>query len=359
MNAKRVVANIMVATACSVSLLSLSCSGFSAKSAENATEIGDSIQASETDKNEHRVEKSQDPNSLEFWTSDKVFYANPYLVRTLNHMYGYKINAEYNETSFIDNIYRMNGFRNQLCDYYRETRPDAKSDLTEYAMADSVIAEARRLYALSDDESTMGVVVDTGVEGCFLMFEQYNEYSKLMSICKAQKQKDIITAEFQAWMQLANLFTELYCDCVDLNFWGGSICGPILGYGVNEIWKAHLELYRSEYSLLNDTESASPVLHGTFVEPARKLLIECCKRALKEYNNYEYYKDDSNYKEPYKKTLKSAKSLLPKLDKAVDNWIAARKQWGDESARDWDRPTYQQNTAAVLISLACLISSIK
>lgn len=238
MNAKRVAINTMAAVACIVSLFLSSCSGFSAKSAEKATEVGDSIQVSVTQKTGHRVEKSQDPNSLEFWIPDKVFYANPHIVRTLNH--------------------------------------------------------------------------------------------------------------------LTNIFTELYCDCVDLNYWGGSIRGSIKGYGVNEIWKSHLELYRSEYSLINDAESASPVLYGTFIEPARNLLLDCCDKALTEY-----YQEGEDYGDLYEQTLKSAKKAVSKLSKAVDNWIAVREQWGDEVCHDWSRTTYPQNTAGVLVRLTNIISSIK
>lgn len=227
----------MAAAACIVSLFSSSCSGFSAKSAEKATEVGDSIQVSVTQKTGHRVEKSQDPNSLEFWTPDKVFYENPHIVRTLNH--------------------------------------------------------------------------------------------------------------------LTNIFTELYCDCVDLNYWGGSIRGSIKGYGVNEIWRSHLELYRLEYSLMNDSESASPMLYGTFIESARKLLLDCCNKALTEY-----YQEGEDYGDLYEQTLVAAKSNVSKLSKTVDRWIAARKPWADESAHDWSLTTYHRDTAAVLIMLAHLISSI-
>lgn len=393
MNAKRVVANMMVATVCCVWLAFTSCNTSGgldpktflpkpgkAKESENterriekscdsdtlplcasdSTEIEPKRDLPNTDESnktetvERRIEKSHDHEGLEFWTPDVVFDANPRLVRLMDALYRYTRSDGFDKADLTDNVAWMDDFTNQLCDYYYYTRSDKKNAPTEFVMADSVIAEARRLYALSDDESTMGVVVNNNVEWCYLTFEQYNEYSRLLRICKNTKQIELLSSEFQAWIQLMDVFTDLYCDCVDLCYWGGSICSVMASYGGIEILKSHLELYRSEYSLLNDTESASPVLRGAFLKHARTLLFECCKQALTEY-----YQEGEDYGDLYEQTLKSAKKAVSKLSKAVDNWIAAREQWGDEVCTDSLHPTYPLNTAGVLISLANIISSIK
>lgn len=122
------------------------------------TEMGDSII------------DDDNTESLEFWTADTIIKINPRLVRLMDSLYQYT-RHELPLNDVRNNRKWMQWFRDQLCNYYRETRyPDSISD---FAMADSIIAEANSLWNFDKDESTMGMIISNDIERTRLIFEQF------------------------------------------------------------------------------------------------------------------------------------------------------------------------------------------
>lgn len=315
--------------------------------------ISVSCSQNETEQNSiANIVKSSDPDGLEFWTNDTVFYSNPELVQIMDVVYRYTRSDSFPSSNIKDDILWMDKYRDSLCVYYK--RHHNVDNISTYAMADSIIEDARILWSLDTDGSTMGVIVNNSVERTRLIFEQFNEFSKLHSICETEQQREMLLEEFEAWIKLEHIFSGIYADCVDLEFWGGSIAGPIRTAGVLSLWQYHIDLYEKEYNILTNSEDGWKDA-GTFLLPARQLLIDCCKHALKEY----YYEDseynDANYNELYR-NVKLSVSELPKY---IDQWVEKRKAWEDEMCSDWLRPTYSRNTAEVLIKMASLISSVR
>ena len=297
------------------------------------------------------IVKSSDTDGLEFWTDDTVFYTNPTLVRIMDVVYRYTRSDNFPSSNIIDDIRWMDNFRDSLCVYYKKTY--SIDSISTFAMVDSVISEARKLWSLDTDESTMGMIVNNSVERTRLIFEHFNEFSKLNSICKTEKQRTMLLDEFDAWIKLEQIFSGIYADCVDLEFWGGSIAGPIRTSGYLALCQCHIDLYKKEYNLLIDNEDEWTDT-GTFLPQARQLLIECCKQAIKEY----YYKEDE-CDERYEDTYKDVKHSVSKLPQYIDQWINKRKPWEEEMCTDWLRPAYSRNTAEVLIRMSSLICSVR
>ena len=245
----------------------------------------------------------------------------------------------------------MQNYRNRLCNYYRETRP-LEDSIQEFAMADSVIAEANNLFSLDKDESTMGMLISNDVKRTRLLFEHYNEYEKLLNKCENETQKQILFKEFSEWLKLESLFSEYFANCVSLHFWGGSIQGPIRTGGRCSISDTHIDLYRKEIDILSHNFDSWED-NGTFLKPARNLLIACCEQAVDEY----YYAEETDFE--YKKLYKENKELLKKLSQQIDAWCKVRQPWEEEMCTDWLRPEYPRHTAEVLIKLAHIISSVQ
>ena len=297
------------------------------------------------------IVRSSDTESLEFWTSDTVFYTNPKLVRVMDAVYRYTRSNSFPSSNIKDDIRWMDNFRDSLCIYYKETH--SIDSISTFAMADSVISEARKLWSLETDESTMDMIVNNGIERTRLIFEQFNEFSKLYSICKTEQQRTMLLDEFNAWIKLEQIFSGIYSDCVALEFWEGTFSGPVQTSGILGLWNCHIDLYKKEFYLLTDGNGWADT--GTFLLPARQLLIECCNQAVKEYYHWENGYYSAAYEEVYKKT-KQAVSELPKY---IDQWINKRKPWEEEMCTDWLRPVYPRNTATVLILMSRLISSVR
>lgn len=294
-------------------------------------------------------DKTDNPKSLEFWSADTIITLNPRLVALMDTLYQYTRN-EYSEKNINANIQWMRNYRKQLCKYFIDTH---KSDsISEFAMADSIIAEADALWELDNNYSTMGMIVGNDIKRTRLIFVQFNEYDKLNSICNSEEQRKMLLAEFNEWLRLEKLFSEFYANCVDLHFWGGSISGPIRTAGILSIWITHISLYKKEYSILTKSVDGWDD-NGTFLTPAYDLLISCCNQAIEEYYSSDI--TDEDYRYQYEKT----KNLLKQLPVKIDSWCKARNPWENEMCTDWLRPEYPRHTSEVLIGLANIISSVQ
>lgn len=246
----------------------------------------------------------------------------------------------------------MNNYRNIPCKYYKETRQI--DSISDYAMADSIIVEANILWDVHKDDSTMGMIVSNGTELTRLIFQQYNEFEKLNRICKTDEQRAMLRAEFAEWINLENLFYKIICNCVYLKYWSGTIGGPIRTAYALIILQAHIDLYKKELLILSGNWGSWKD-DGTFLNPAKNLLIECCEQA---YLEYDYPNDTCMNHEDFKQLQKETKSLIKKLPWQIEEWCKTRQPWEEEMCTDGLRSEYPRHTAEVLIKLANIISSI-
>lgn len=290
------------------------------------------------------------PRGLEYWTADTILKTNPKLVKIMGELYQYIGSDNFLSSNLKNDILWMDSFRGELCKYYKRNHPT--DTISQYAMADSVIAEARDLWSLYTDESTMGRVIDYDVEWTRVVFEQFNEFSKLCSICKTDQQQKMLIDEFSAWIKLEKIFSKIYVDCVHLCFWGGSIVSPTCIAGNIMLWESHVELYRKEYKIETNMEDGVSDT-GTFLIPARQLLIECCKQAVKEH-----YNEDGEHEIAYLQTINDVKRNVSKFPQYIDQWIEKRKPWEEEMHHDYLGTLHTRNTAEILIFMASQISSI-
>ncbi len=303
--------------------------------------------------NRNRIVKSDDSASLEFVTDDSIFYANPRLVRLMDTLYRYVRSDGFPATNVQRDIKWMSDFRRQLCDYYADTRHHCI--LSAFTMADSVLAEARALYESVDDQSTMGLIVANNVEYTRMAFEQFNEFGKLYNSCTTDEQRDILTREFEAWRDVEQTFDQLYADCVELYYWGGSICGPLRTNGVLEIMDAHVDLYRRE---LPDGPGSLQGDYSGPVTSARALseLLETCRASIPESDATD--PESEEYTDGYYETAQEAEELLALLPDQLETWLNIRHEWEAEMAAANPDTRYPRNTAQLLTNLASSLSAL-
>ena len=296
---------------------------------------------------------SVDMNRFKSYIADTIIETNLRLVALMDTLHEHVHTDSFPSLSPEDEMEWMNKYRNQLCNYY-DTYHLGADTLSAYAKADTVIEEARRLWNLDTDGSTMGLIIHNGVEYTRLMFQHYNEYAQLLDLCKTTEEKDLLKKEFKAWDDLASLIITIYDDCTTLAYWGGSIIGVIISEGKLQILKSHITLYRKEKAILQDNDSKKD--KGIFVKCAQDLLIDCCQQTPEEYiYEVDEYDGKERYQEWINKTRKDIEALPPILDK----WVNARKSWSDKMDTSWSGKRFNNNTSGVLVELASIISSIQ
>lgn len=274
---------------------------------------------------------------------------NSKLTVLMDSLYRYVSTDSFPSSALENDVKWMNKYRSQLCSYYN-TNKLGTDTISSYAKADTVIEASRKLWELDSDESFAGMILSNCYEYSRLVFQQYNEYAQLLELCETDEQKGLLKNEFEAWLKLETLISKIYCDCVCLAWWGGSIIGPISSTGAVQILESHVLLYRKDRGILNHDFYED---NGVFIECARDLLLNCCHLALKEY----IYKDEKS--KEYKKLITTVKQSLSMLPKTLDNWIKVRKLWTDDVCTDGSRGIYRRNTSEVIIRLSNIISSIQ
>lgn len=301
--------------------------------------------------NDQVFKKSDNPNSLEYWTADTILKTNYQLVQLMDTLYQYVMSDTFPSEPLKMDITWMGNYRLQLCSYF-DSKHSHDGNINEFSKADSVISEARALWDIVHDPTTWSTIPENEAEQTRLIFEQFNEYDRLQSVCKTEDQRHKLYTELVEWVKLEQLFSQIYANYVDLHYWGGAISPSVKSSGFTPILQSHIDLYRNEYIILSSYEGGWSDT-GTFIAPARELFISCCEHALLEYYNPE--ENDKRYKELYEET----QNLMLKLPPYVDAWIKARKPWEDEMSIDFLRPTYSRNTSVVLIKMANIISSVQ
>ena len=296
------------------------------------------------------TEKSSDVEGLlGFWATDTILKTNYKLVMLMDTLYRYVHTAQFSSSALEDNTEWMNKYRNQLCRYYKVNQLGTDT-ISDYAKADTVIEASRKLWKLDSDGSTAGLTISNGIERTRLIFQQYNEYVRLLELCETDGQKGLLKDEFKAWIDLNTLMSEIYSDCVYLRYWGGSITGPVRSAGILQILESHISMYQKDRSLLNDNFYLYKD-NGVFMECAKNLLLDCCQSALKEY----VYEDEKS--ESYKGLTTVAKQKVSTLPIVIGKWIKAHESWANETNELEER--HEKNTSEVLVRLSILISSLR
>ena len=295
--------------------------------------------------------ESPDVEGLTFWTADTILRANRPLVTLMDSLYRYVYADSLCSLTFEKDLKWMNEYRNQLCRYYDKYQLGTDT-LSPYAKADVVIEASRKLWELDSDGSTMGMNVKNGIEYTRLAFQQFNEYAQLSDLCKTSSQKVLLRNEITAWLALKDLLSNIYSDYTYLKYWGGSITGPILSKGENEILESHISLNRKERMILNDKYDSGDN-KGVYIECAQYLLFNCSRLALKKYCSA----DEND--ESYQQLIDDAQLKLSMLPLILNKWIASYEAWANEM----DTYYYFKNVSDkivgnTLIELSKLISSI-
>ena len=296
------------------------------------------------------TEKSSDVEGLlGFWATGTILKTNYKLGMLMDTLYRYVHTTQFSSSALEDNTEWMNKYRNQLCRYYKVNQLGTDT-ISNYAKADTVIEASRKLWKLDSDGSTAGLTISNGIERTRLIFQQYNEYVRLLELCETDGQKGLLKDEFKAWIDLNTLMSEIYSDCVYLRYWGGSITGPVRSAGILQILESHISMYKKDRSLLNDNFYLYKD-NGVFMECAKNLLLDCCQSALKEY----VYEDEKS--ESYKELTTVAKQKVSTLPIVIGKWIKARESWANETNELEER--HEKNTSEVLVRLSILISSLR
>lgn len=264
---------------------------------------------------ETNIIKSNDSRSLEFWTSDTVFFSNPDLVRLMDGLYQYTV-YQFPSDNINDDIEWMQNYREELCFYYKAHIDQTGID--EFGMSDRVIKEARKLWSIDSAATTVGVITENGIELSRLIFDQFNSYLKLETLCNSECQRKALKDELLSWVKLERYVSKILNNLAELAYWDSSFSVVTHTSEILSLWEYHIELYNKEILSLVDRESIHKEV-GSFINPAKQLLLDSCSQAVFDYSN-----EDMLCEGGYNSKYKSTQQLIDVLPGILDDWIEKR-----------------------------------
>ncbi|MCH5347032.1 MAG: hypothetical protein J1E63_07970 [Muribaculaceae bacterium] len=287
--------------------------------------------------------------------NDSIFETNPALFLFADSMFQHVDAKEFTLRDVEKNLEKMNSFRAKLCELATGSTLD---ETNQYFVTDSIASLLT--YSINnpstEDLSTHGMIFTNWALKDVLIFRLFNELSELLNNCRSENQRDLILTSFKNWTELEDVFRPLYNNLILLEFWEGSIGGPICIAGQIDIVEAEVNLLKNENAILLDKYPVPD--NGTYLEPARQLLLSCIDISIEDVVSlYEEDDDDGESEEPIATaTINEIKTLSQKLPSALDKWLESRVAWTEEISPYGTRAFLKRNTGAALLKYASLFS---
>ena len=303
----------------------------------------------------NQLMEDKDSDGIASWTADTIKKTNPELVLLIDTLYRYFRSGGYPSINLSEKREWMRNYQKQLGAYY-DKKYLGSDTISLFDKANAVILAADTLWAIDNDYSTMGMIVNGGSEYTRRQFQEFNYFEKLLSLSESPEHTKVMEEEFAAWQDLQMIIEEIAFNLSSIIYHGGSIRGVINGNSSSNILIAHINLYKRDYSLLTNSPYNS-IDYGVIPEGGRDLLSFCVNGLIKEsedyLNSYEP-KDQETIRSDYE-ALSTAFKNLPGV---IDNWIAKRKEV-ISFATDNQSNELNLHTGELLVRLSNVISSIQ
>lgn len=189
---------------------------------------------------------------------------------------------------------------------YDSLQPSSGLDVA--AKADSMIANLERFMTAGMGTSTFDMLINSDMDYYFLLYRQVDKTKQLLN-----KDKTMIQ-EIEAWNQLQTDLTKFVSKAVVLNYYGGTLAGPMANGAKCNI----LAVRNEDLDGLSEVKNVQEELSST-----RKKLEQIIRDYAKECFDQSFYNNMDNKKD-YKSLCDEIKSSVNPLVEKIDKWIESR-----------------------------------
>jgi hypothetical protein len=249
----------------------------------------------------------------------------------------------------------MADYRSRLVAYYDSSY--GKDTLSLFIKADSVINEGTRLLELGNSWTTMEMIVNNDAQFTLDRCREYGLLTQLVNSCETNEAKELVYKEWALYEQMQKKIGLISADIVTLNYWGGSITGPLRTAAYLQLSQSRRDMYQT---LLNIVNSNGWNTVGVYPEDAKRLLFDSCDTAIKRIEKeaddlYKEFEDKERSKE-FDETVKETKSTTQKLRPIVDEWITLLDKFDDALTHDGNRHHVERAASYMLIMWASIVT---
>ena len=293
-------------------------------------------------------------NSLVFWISDTAFSTNAKLMVLLDTLY-----QHVRTDSFASDVKKeekwMTEYRSKLCAFYDSHRLGCDT-ISDYAKADSVLNEGARLVELDGDWSTMGTIVKNSVKLTFDRCREYGLLSQVINGCENQEAKEVVFKEWSLYELVLDKMMTMAADMVNLNYWGGSITGPLRTGAYLEVSQTRREMYQKIVDMIEDDSWDAT---GVYLNYAEKLFYDCSQETLRLLVDDAIQEDflTNEQRRMYDETVQETQTVIIEMRPLTKEWVGAVREMGKGLLSIGDNDQYVERAASyMLIKWASIVS---
>lgn len=293
-------------------------------------------------------------DGLVFWASDTAFTTNADLLLLLDKLYRHVRTDSFPSDVKVEEKW-MADYRTRLAAYYDSSY--GKDTLSIFTKADSVLNEGARLLELGCNWTTMEMIVNNDAQYTLDRCREYGLLTQLVNSCDTNEAKELVYKEWVLYEQMLKKIGLIAANMVSLNYWGGSICGPLRTAAYLQLSQSRRDMYQT---LLNIVKSDGWDNTGVYPENAKRLLFDCCdtaiKRIIKESDKLYAEFEGKERSEGFDEAIKETKAATQELKPIVDEWIAALDKLDDVLTHDGNRHSVERAASYMLMKWASIVT---
>ena len=303
---------------CLLVILLVGCSAGSKSQMTTQEEKVDTIIVSEDSIEE--VDSSSVCNP-EFLFDSKLAMSNPSLATLIDSLYTH-VRGEGFPAWLGRGEKWMKNYRRMLCEYY-DAHNLGNKNASEYFKTDSVLNEGERMIEKDEDGGTVGMMVHNSALYAITVCREYSLLTQMRELCDDEDIRILLNKEWTAYKKMYDKALDVACGITVMNYWGGSIVGPLCSYNRNEMAKARVEAYRYVLNVVKREKSANS---NVDLNGARDNLIGFYSDMFdKTYANVKEWVDEESTeesKEEFYKTEKQTRQDIKASPALINEWIA-------------------------------------
>ena len=293
-------------------------------------------------------------NSLILLASDTDFSTNADLLILLDTLYQHVRKDDFPSEIKTEEKW-MSDYRSKLAAYYESSH--GKDTLSIFIKVDSVLNEGARLLELDSDMSTMGMIVNNSVRLTLYRCREYGLLTQLVESCETNEAKELVYKEWALYELMLKKIGHIAANISTLNYWGGSIAGPLRTSAYLHIAQSRRDMYQTLLNIVRNEEWDDT---GVYPENAEQLLFDCCATAIKiienESDDFDREYDSGEMCKEFYDTIKETKSVTQELRPIVEEWIVLLKQLDNALTHDGNSHSVERAASYMLMKWASIVT---
>lgn len=294
-------------------------------------------------------------NGLVFWSSDTAYSTNAELLLLLDTLYQH-VRADGFPSEVKKEEIWMSAYRSRLVSYY-DAHALGKDTISQYVKADSVLNEGVRLLELGCHWSTMEMIVNNSTKFTFDRFREYSLLTQLINSCESDEAKELVYKEWTLYERMLKKVGLIAANITSLNYWGGSITGPLSTANYLQILESRRFMYQT---ILNIVTGDSWDSTGAYTDNAERFFFDCCNtsinRIIKEDDEFYSEYDGKERSESFIETIKETKNAIKELRPIVKEWICLLDKLDDEITHDNSRHHVERAASYMIMKWASIVT---